>query len=369
MTPVLLLPLGLAALAALVLPLVIHLARKTEQRPTEFAALRWLRERPRPRHRPRLDEWPLLIARLLLLALLALWLARPAVFGAADTTPVVAFAPGTDAVADPGTRAVWLAPGFPDIATTPTPPNTAAPIASLIRELDAELPPATRLRIVVPAILQGVDAERLRLTRAVDWRVVAGAMPAATPARATPPAIAVRGTSRYIAAASQASGIRDIGPATQPVRPDTMALVWIAPGPLPADAQAVLARDGTVLIGATTPIGEGTAISVWRDATGAPVIESIAVPRGRLLRFTRALTPAAIPALLEPDFPRRLRALFAADRPAPARVAARDYTPTSSAASFPQPARDLRPWLTLVIAALFLIERLLATRSRRAVAP
>ena len=36
----LLLPAGLAALAALLLPLLIHLARRSEQRPTVFAALR-----------------------------------------------------------------------------------------------------------------------------------------------------------------------------------------------------------------------------------------------------------------------------------------------------------------------------------------
>ena len=40
MNPLLLLPAGLAALAALALPLLIHLARRQQQRPTVFAALR-----------------------------------------------------------------------------------------------------------------------------------------------------------------------------------------------------------------------------------------------------------------------------------------------------------------------------------------
>ncbi len=71
----LLFPLGLAALAAWLLPLLIHLARRQESRLTEFAALRWLRAQPRPRQRIRVDEWPLLLLRLLLLALLALLLA------------------------------------------------------------------------------------------------------------------------------------------------------------------------------------------------------------------------------------------------------------------------------------------------------
>ncbi|PBS16923.1 hypothetical protein CMZ81_01460, partial [Lysobacteraceae bacterium NML93-0793] len=73
----LLAPLGLAALAAWLLPLLLHLARRDATRPTPFAALRFLREKPRPRRRLRFDDWPLLLVRLALLALLALWLAWP----------------------------------------------------------------------------------------------------------------------------------------------------------------------------------------------------------------------------------------------------------------------------------------------------
>jgi hypothetical protein len=357
MTPVLLLPAALAALASLMIPLVIHLARKTEQRPTDFAALRWLRERPRPRHRPRLDEWPLLVARLLLLVLLASWLARPAVFGAADTTPVVAVAPGVDPGPLPGgVRAVRLAPGFPDL-TAPHP--RTAPVASLVRQLDAELPPGVPLRVVVPAVLQGIDAERPRLSRVVAWQVVAGAMPAAVPPR-TGPGFAVRGTSRYIAAAAAALGARDIGPPARAIRPGTRALAWIAPGPIPPVVQAVLDGDGTVLVGSATPV-EGA-------VQPAGLVERIATPRGRLLRFTRPLVPAAMPELLDPSFPRRLAAIFAADASPPARVAARDYAPAAGGPAYPQPAADLRPWLAVAIAALFLVERLLATR-RRGVSP
>ena len=92
----LLAPIGLAALAALALPLLIHLARRTEEQPTDFAALRWLRANPRPRKRPRLDERLLMAARLVLLALLALWLAHPVLTQATARTPVVAVAPGVD---------------------------------------------------------------------------------------------------------------------------------------------------------------------------------------------------------------------------------------------------------------------------------
>ena len=91
-----LLPAAFAALAALLLPLLIHLARRSEQRPTDFAALRWLRAKPKPRRRIRFDEWPLLVARLLLLAALVLLLARPVLFGSAGDAPWVAVVPGVD---------------------------------------------------------------------------------------------------------------------------------------------------------------------------------------------------------------------------------------------------------------------------------
>ena len=44
MIPALLLPLGLAALAALAVPLVIHIARRSEQLPTDFREAIVLRE-------------------------------------------------------------------------------------------------------------------------------------------------------------------------------------------------------------------------------------------------------------------------------------------------------------------------------------
>ncbi len=78
----LLLPAGLAALFALLLPLLLHLHRRTEQQPAMFAALRWLQGRQRPQRRIRFEEWPLLALRLLLLAALALLVAQPVLYGA-----------------------------------------------------------------------------------------------------------------------------------------------------------------------------------------------------------------------------------------------------------------------------------------------
>ncbi|WP_262422163.1 BatA domain-containing protein [Brevundimonas denitrificans] len=115
MTPALLLPMALAALLALAIPVVIHISRRTESRVIDFAALRWLTPSPRPRRRPRIDERLLLLLRLLLLAALALWLARPVLWGVEDARPVIAVAPGLDPApvieaAPRDARLVWLAP-------------------------------------------------------------------------------------------------------------------------------------------------------------------------------------------------------------------------------------------------------------------
>ena len=154
MSLALLLPAGLAALAALLLPLLLHLARRPEQTPTDFAALRWLRQKPKPRHRIRFDEWPLLLLRLLLLALLALGLAKPVLSGRDDTRPWVVVVPGVDASAvrsqatDTATRLHWLANGFPSLDDA-APAGTPA-IGSLLRQLDAELPAGTPLTVTDP---------------------------------------------------------------------------------------------------------------------------------------------------------------------------------------------------------------------------
>lgn len=374
----LLFPLGLAALASVLLPLVLHLARRTEQRPTDFAALRWLRHRPRPRHRPRFDELLLLAVRLLLLAGIALALAQPMLTGREDAEPVIAVAPGAAVPASAGVRRIWLAPGFPAIDTAP--PAGPLPIASLIRQLDADLPAKAPLTIVVPRILDGADAERPRLSRRVTWRVAGeGRAPRTAPA-APPPILrsdpAYPG-ARYIAAAIRALGGTDIGRSTAPVASSappggrqgrTAALVWLAAGPIPAAVTAHAANGRTVLVGRDVIVPAVRAVAVWRDSGDAPLVEALPLGRGRILRFTRPLTPAAMPQLLEPDFPHRLAALLVAP-PEPARVPASAYAPQSGAPAPASPARPLWRWFAVAVTVLFCIERWLATRPTRATAP
>jgi hypothetical protein len=130
-------PLGLAALAALLLPLLIHLARRDIQRPIDFAALRWLSPRPKPHRRPRLDERALFAARLVLLTLLALALARPAIWGESRGGSWLVVAPGVDrdaarAQAPNAVRRLWLTPGFPDLSRSMPRGATAVEAAPIL---------------------------------------------------------------------------------------------------------------------------------------------------------------------------------------------------------------------------------------------
>ena len=393
----LLLPAALASLLALLIPLAIHLARRSEATPIDFAALQWLRPKPRPKSRLRFDEWPLLIVRLLLLALIALWLARPVLPNSADLTPVVAALPGVDA-GEPaqGTRNIWLAPGFPPAGepqptclASPFPPaseargSVAGPgegfcpnLASLIRQLDSELPAGVPLTLIVPEILSGMDAERPRLSRAVTWTIAPGAMPATTETPPKPLTFTLRGPPSRPLGAAIAAVVSPGKPANfdtsapdAPLPAPPRIVIWLTPGPLPQPVRDWVTAGGTALVTAATPAEPGLAIIPWRGSNGTALVTAHSVGAGRLFRFAHALTPAAIPALLEPDFPTKFAALFTPPAPEPRRVAARDIAPTPGAAPWPQPARDLQPLLALIIAALFIAERWLATSRRRAVTP
>ena len=387
MTPALLLPAALAALAALLLPLLIHLARRSEQRPTDFAALRWLRQKPKPRHRVRFDEWPLLIVRLLLLALLAVWLAKPVLFGSASEAPWVAVMPGIEvaqaraAVEDKQARLHWLAPGFPAL-DRPSPATASLPFASLLRQLDSELPAAVKLSVLVPEQLQGADAQRPQLSRTVEWTVLPGTMPAPKPVTVGAPALTVRYAQdredglRYLRAATSAwqppttTAAFAAAPVGQALPPEARSLVWLAPGPVPAAVVDWIRQGGTALLAMDTDYKLPASTTVyWRDEVGAPLVEGAPLQSGRVLRFTRAFAPATMPQLLQPDFPRNLRSVLATPVPAPARVAAQDYAPIPGGAAYAQPPRDLQPWLALLIAMLLLVERWLATRRSRGVSP
>lgn len=383
-------PLGLAALAALALPIALHLIRRSDDRLRDFAALRWLEQQRLPRRLLRLYELPLLILRLLLLTLLALLLARPVWQRIdANTKPWVFVAAGIDidqARAEIDLpQAEWrqLAPGFPALGINDA-AAFAVPLASLIRELDAGLPAATPLTLVVPAELGGLDAQRLQLSHKVDWKVLPGRSPEVSSSPHTnadaPLQIVIRydepGRQELLVAhallrAWQSVGLNfqvDEAMQSVPLPDPTDWLFWLG-GPIAASAQRWIANGGMALL-SRQPARAGEV--VLADTNNAPVLIAAPLGRGHELILAPPLTTAQQPALLAPDFPQRLRMLLQTVNDLPARASAAAVVPelssgysTYESASIGLNRRfSLDGLLSLGIALLFLLERLWATRRR-----
>ncbi|HOV95789.1 MAG TPA: BatA domain-containing protein [Thermomonas sp.] len=372
----LLLPGALAALAVLVLPVLLHLARRDQQQPLDFAALRWLPGKVQPRNRLRLEDLPLLLLRLLLLTLLVLWLAQPVMYGATDRRPYVAVMPGVSAATVTqqhflkDVRMHWLAVGLP--AWDAALPSGVQPIDSLLRQLDAELPAEAPLIVLATPQFDGADAQLPVLSHRVDWRIVTDTAPVPPPAQRMPaPRLYImvdaahQAQSRYLAAAAQAWQV----PATQTATTATLpantqaVVVWLSSAALPSQAMAWVRDGGTLLLTQSHPL-PGTPLPLWVADDGVVLLEASAQGQGRLLRWTRPLQPAVMPQLLEADFPQHLRAALQAPTPAPVRADARTHQPQWGGRSTPQPPQALQPWLALLLALLFLSERWLATRQR-----
>ncbi len=387
MTPTLLLPAALGALGALIaiaVPLAIHIARRTETQTIDFSALRWLNPNPRPVRRLRLDERRLLAVRIALIVAIALVLARPVARPSNDGRPVVAVSPAVNIaeVPDRGERRVWLAPGFPGL-DHPAPALSISP-ASLIRQLDAETAARTQIAVVMPPELTGVDAQRLYLSREVDWRVSASSRRPEPVAARAPPELIVRYSPvgedavAYFRAAATALAepgqppAFDAAPVDRPLPRNARYLVWLSSAPMPTAILDWIEAGGVALLAhdAPSPV-EGAQRVTWRDTAGEPLASAGRFGKGRVLRLVRPLEPRAMPALAESDFPEALWSLLA-QPPAPDRVASANYAPTirptpDAPPYNPHPV-DLRPWLAVVVAALFTVERWLATRRRRPVA-
>lgn len=383
MNALLLAPLGLAALAALALPLLIHLVRRLELRRTEFPALRWIAERARPRRRLRFERPWLLLVRLALLAALALLLAQPVLVDAPKvaTDTWLLLAPGADraaaraAVPDLDARGRWLAPGFPPLDTPP--PSGTVPLASLLRELDAMLPKDATPTFIVPTELAGLDGERARLTHASTWRIVPGRMDVADAAAAAPIRFAVRyapdaaASVVYLQAAVAAWNAREPGryqldaqPLAVPLPSDTRWLAWLG-APLSAQANAWIENGGTALL---THRSAAQGEPLWRDDGGRVLARIESIGRGRALDLPVALSPADLPLLPDAAFPDRLLAALQPLQP-PTRALAAAVEPRREAAAevqaAPPSAAQFRPLdaaLALLIALLFVVERLIATQ-------
>lgn len=374
----LLAPAALAALIALLLPLLLHLARRDATRPTPFAALRWLRERPKPRRRLRFDDWPLLLVRLLLLALLAVWLAWPVLHGETAPARWTVVVPGVVDEALPPTgdgepAPRWLAPGFPEVDGASAPPGVGASIASLLRELDMSVPAGTALTVFVPDTIDGADGGRIVLSRPVDWQIVPGrdigtdASPILPPRldvfdiAADDPALRVLRAAARAWRPDDADALRIADADTAP-RADAVPVWWGATAPPSALRTQTAGR--VLLLGPDAPREDADWQPLWPNADGVALFERAACGDATCVRFAQRVDPATMPALFDAQFPSRLRDLLQPP-PAPQRIAATDLAPSPGAEAWSPTPRDLRPWWALLVALAFALERWLAAAPRR----
>ncbi|MCD9032349.1 BatA domain-containing protein [Luteimonas sp. Y-2-2-4F] len=388
--PMLLLPAGLLALAALLVPLLVHLARRQPTVPTPFAALRWLRQGLRPRARWRFDEWALLLLRLLLLAVMALWLAQPALRERAQAVRWSVVVPGADPSAlpppAPGETRRWLRPGWPALDTAP-PDAAPAAVSSLLRQLDMELGAGIALQVWVPERVDGADAQRPRLSREVDWRIVPARDADGETVASAAPRLLVRHDDahadalRYLRAAAAAwtedaaeagvAGI-EVAVAATPLPPPApgTALAWLVAGEAPAAVRDWVAAGGTALLAADVVWPDSApALPAWRDADGTVLAHEARHGGGRMLQLTRPLRASEWPALADASFPDALRRQLLGPPPPPMRAPAAALAPERIELHWPQALRDLRGGLVWLLLALLAAERWLATSRRRSAAP
>ena len=406
MNPGLLFPAGLLALAGLLVPLLIHLVRRSELVVHDFAALRWLSARARPRRRLRFDDRALLAVRLVLIAVIAVLLAQPILTrwpGARDWLLVVPGAkPSAVPVPDdarPLERPIerrWLAPGLPALDS---PMPAAGPSASLLRELDSRLAPESTLTVEVPSELGGLDGERPRLSRPVEWRVSSAdstpVEPASLPATAARPGLWLvyaperAEELRFLRAAADAGGVIDsdtpestttgpvldiLGEIALPSNLNRVdwptfgagRLIWLSEQALPPAVVGWIQAGGQVLrVGVVDGAANDDSVLVWRSADPGSDVRAYTLGSGRLMVLAARLDPEYLPELLQPDFPDILRGWLQSPGPEPSRAPARSHAPDTGLAAWPPPSRGLGDWLAALIALLFLLERWLASAPGR----
>lgn len=376
-----LLPAGLLALASLLLPLLIHLARRPQHRVIDFAAMRWLVQGERPRRRLRFEDLPLLLARLVLLALLALLLAEPILLGDwraprlwVLVDPALEQTRALAAVNDPEARLRWLAPGFPALDSKPALAGDAS-LASLLREFDDEMADTDRLAVLVPEQVQGLDAQRLALRHAADWRILpSGSNTRAAPSAATPIKVALRhavqqsDALRYLHAvvtawqqSSSTAWSASEGTLDVPIDADTQWLIWLDE-PLPDSILSWVKQGGRVLVNGKSP---ASATAIWRNAQGEVIASGQRRGMGHILYLLPRLSPQDFAQVLDADFPEHVKSLFAGGK----QDSGSDYAENAQPLKFAESDKPLRtaldPLLSILVAGTFLLERVLASRRRK----
>ncbi len=359
-------PAGLWALAALALPLAIHLWRRPP-RTVRLGSLRFLQTRARQLQNLRWREHALLTTRLGLLIWLALLLARPLWRqGPPAHPPYWALLDPAAAPAGPslerlralqaaGVETRLLAPGFPVVNRPPGDPAASAPdLWSLLREADAALPAGSSLAVFSPGRFASLRGIRPGLAHVrVEWintpaaRAVAGSS-SPTPAPSAPLlAILILHDSdrdedaRCVAAAWHAIAQADHRPVNVSVAATTSPstapradwVFWLSARPVPAalaDRAANVFTDASssadapapgwivpqagASFGPPVPLWRRTAPSdgsvVWTDGFGQPLLTRAGDAHGTRWHFASRFAPDWNDLPLGTALPASLRTLL-----------------------------------------------------------
>ncbi|MGQ0800218.1 MAG: BatA domain-containing protein [Pseudomarimonas sp.] len=387
-------PLGLAALAAVVMPIWLHLDRRRSMRVLRFAAMRFIGTAHPPKRTWRLTEWLLLALRVLLIVAVVVWLAQPT-WVAEWRAPqrVLAVAPGVpveliSAHADGMDRALWLNSELAEIdlagmqIPTIDPDGSVAkshpPVfSSLLRQLDAELAPGDQLRVLVGEQVSGLDAQAIALSREVEWRTVrteSSASGASTDVDTPlPRSVAIRYASAdapalpWLRAAIKAwdgdvsiQVTVDEQASTAALPDEVDALIWL--GDAPDDEALALLDAGTRLLHLHLVDGDGEPAADVAEAVWPGIGQRVG--HGWLTRVSDRFEASELPILHSPEFPAALFTVLFGEPPAPTRAYADQIEPTQISRPAEPSKTPLRPWLIWLIASLFLLERALANGRR-----
>ena len=137
-------------------------------------------------------------------------------------------------------------------------------------------------------------------------------------------------------------------------------LIWLD-SDVPDELTAWVRAGGHALI---VDPDAATGSVVWRDGQGTPLASNEALGAGHLVRLLNPLQPESFPAVLEPGFPARLQDLLAGPAAPPTQVWATSVRPARDDDLSSVVTTPLSPWLALLVAMVFLVERVVATRRR-----
>lgn len=159
----------------------------------------------------------------------------------------------------------------------------------------------------------------------------------------------------------------DIATQDSPLPASPSWLIWLG-APVPNSVTEWVRQGGSLLI-SRQPAAAGQIALV--DDNGAPVMRKQVLGAGRVLSLAVPLRADDAAVLRTPEFPRTLAALMQGPTPSPNRAPAVSVAPLQ----LPSPPRllsrpqSLESYLAILIAVVFLFERIYATRVRKSATP